>query len=230
MKFDTESWYLRHECWGELDSILIAPRGVEPTLLVTLCHGFGASGTDLVNLAEDIVPRLTDSESKPAFLFPAGLIDLSEEFGGGYARAWWMINMARLAQLNSVESLDELRNETPPGIDDARSAVEECISACLESLGWNSTRLVVGGFSQGAMLSVDLAIRSKLLNPVGLIAWSGALICESVWREAFQEHPRTISAFQSHGRQDTVLPISTGRALNHFLKGLPLPEIGRAHV
>lgn len=222
MKFDAENWFLERKAWGGLESILIAPRGVEPKLLVVLCHGFGASGTDLVSLAEEIVPSLPEGSSKPAFLFPAAPMDLEESHGMPGARAWWLINMARLAELSAVDNLDALRNEIPPGIDEARESLENCIEACLSDKQWSAAKIVLGGFSQGAMLSVDTAIRSKRISPVGLIAWSGALICESAWEHAFRTRPRSFWVFQSHGRQDMILPLSTGRALCGFLKGLSL--------
>jgi len=223
MKFDADTWFLERKVWGSLESILIAPRAVAPAVLVVLCHGFGAPGTDLVTLAEELVPLLPEGDLKPAFLFPSAPLSLEESHGMPNARAWWLINMAKLAELSAVDNLDALRDEIPPGIDEARQALEDCVEACLSDKQWFASKLVLGGFSQGAMLSVDTAMRSKRLSPVALIAWSGALICESSWQQAFQARPRSFGVFQSHGRQDMILPISTGRALSGFLKGLSLP-------
>ena len=153
MKFDAETWFLERKVWGGLESILIATRGRAPSVLVTLCHGFGAPGTDLVPLAEELVPLLPEGESKPAFLFPAAPLDLEDSHGMPNARAWWLINMAKLAELSAVDNLDALRDEIPPGIDEARGGLEDCIEACVSDKQWSSTKLVLGGFSQGAMLS-----------------------------------------------------------------------------
>lgn len=222
MRFDADTWTLERKVRGGLESILIAPRAKDPAVFVTLCHGFGAPGRDLVSLAEELVPLLAEGDAKPAFLFPCGPLDLEETHGMPDARAWWPINMARLAQLAAVDNLDELRNEIPPGIDYARTKLEDCVVDCLSDKQWNSATLVMGGFSQGAMLSVDVALRSTRLSPAGLIAWSGALICESAWNQAYRKAPRSIQVFQSHGRQDMILPLSTGRALNSFLRNLSL--------
>jgi phospholipase/carboxylesterase len=225
MKFDTDGWYLTRGCWGSLQGILIAPRKNPPTAVVTLCHGFGAPGTDLVPLAEEIVPYLSDGTPAPAFLFPEGPIDLGEIYGMDGANAWWELNMARLAQLAATNDFNALRNEVPPGIDEAREALENCIAECVESQRWESPKMIFGGFSQGSMLAVDLALRSQKHQCEGLILWSGALICESLWQQAFTERsdeasPRSIPCFQTHGREDTILPIGTGRALNEFLQSL----------
>jgi phospholipase/carboxylesterase len=125
--------------------------------------------------------------------------------------------MAKLAQMQSAASYDELHNEVPEGIETARRAVEECILACIEAKNWKTIDLVIGGFSQGAMLSVELAMRASRLAPKALILWSGALICQDVWREANRNKHKALPVFQSHGLQDNILPISTGRALKEFL-------------
>ena len=58
--------------------------------LVLLLHGFGAPGDDLVSLADVLtVPAGT------RFVFPEGPLSLS--FGPSDARAWWLIDMARIA-------------------------------------------------------------------------------------------------------------------------------------
>ena len=58
--------------------------------LVLLLHGFGAPGDDLVSLADVLnVPTGT------RFVFPEGPLSLS--FGPTDARAWWLIDMARIA-------------------------------------------------------------------------------------------------------------------------------------
>jgi phospholipase/carboxylesterase len=67
------------------------------------------------------------------------------------------------------------------------------------------------------MLSVELAMRASRLAPKALILWSGALICQDVWREANRNKHKALPVFQSHGLQDNILPISTGRALKEFL-------------
>jgi len=75
--------------------------------LVVLLHGFGAPGTDLVDLAEVIRAPLGTR-----YLFPAGPIDLSVD--GSYpgdARAWWPIDLVavQVASLLFVRDLNPTR-------------------------------------------------------------------------------------------------------------------------
>lgn len=220
MKFDTQGWGLDRGSWGGLHGILIAPRKVAPQTMVTLCHGFGAPGTDLVSLTEEIVPLLADDLPPPAFFFPEGPIDLKETYGMPGASAWWPLNMAMLAELAAADDFSALQDQVPDGIDAARTHLVEAITSCVASKGWDSVSHVLGGFSQGSMLAVDTALRDTRLLVKGVIIWSGALICQSAWSAANAQRLLRVPAFQSHGTQDSILPISAGRALNQFLEDL----------
>ncbi len=220
MKFDTQGWYLERGRWGDLNGILIAPRNANPKALVTLCHGFGAAGTDLVPLAEEIVPELADDLPSLAFYFPEGPIDLEEVYGMPGACAWWPLNMQMLAELAAADAFSSLEDQIPEGIDAAREKLIGSIASCLAAKNWTSVAHVVGGFSQGSMLAIDTAIRGDNFSVSGAIVWSGALICKSAWHAAAQAHAMAIPAYLSHGRQDPILPIGTGRALYRFLSSL----------
>jgi phospholipase/carboxylesterase len=216
MRFDPEAWRMERAKFGSLNTVLISPAKELPKSIVVLCHGFGASGTDLVGCFEDILDCLPDETPKSAFLFPEAPIDLSDEGMYG-ARAWWSINMAQLMQMNATNSFDQMRQAVPPGIDSARDLLCNCVHACQEKYKWSQVPIILGGFSQGAMLTVDVALRGTLEHVIGLLVFSGALVCESLWREAANKKPLNIPIIQSHGRSDQVLAISTGRWLNGLL-------------
>jgi phospholipase/carboxylesterase len=216
MQFEPDAWQLSRPRLGTLETILIQPAKTEPASLVVLCHGFGASGTDLVGMFEEILDRLPNDAPKSAFLFPEAPIDLSDEGMPG-SRAWWRLNMAQLMLMNETNSFDRMRDAVPPGIDEARSALRECVCACRSQIKSPHLPVVLGGFSQGAMLTVDTAILGKLENIVGLLVFSGALICESTWRAACERERLQLPFVQSHGQVDPILPIQTGRWLHSFL-------------
>jgi phospholipase/carboxylesterase len=217
MRFDPEAWRMERATLGSLNTVLISPAKELPQSIVVLCHGFGASGTDLVGCFEDILECLPEGTRKSAFLFPEAPIDLSDEGMYG-ARAWWSINMAQLMQMNATDSFDQMREAIPPGIDSARTALCKCIQDCQEKNQWSQVPIILGGFSQGAMLVVDVALRGNLEHVAGLLVFSGALVCESLWRDAAKSKPLNIPIVQSHGRLDQVLSISTGRWLHSLLK------------
>ncbi len=225
MKFDPEEWLFHRPQLGDLDGILIHPAKQSPKTLVVLCHGYGAPGTDLVDLFDHILHCLPEQSAPHAFLFPQGPIDLSSQgLDGG--RAWWPINMAMLMQLAMTHSFSEMRETVPPELDHAREALIRCISLASERLHSQfpeatNLPIVLGGFSQGAMLAVDTVIRGGLPNVGGLLVYSGALICESLWRRS-EVQLQGLPFVQSHGRQDTILPFETGAWLHQLLIDLGL--------
>ena len=216
MRFDPEAWSVDRPTLGTLATVLVRPTKTDPSCLVVLCHGFGAPGTDLVGLFEDLLYLIPDSVAKPAFLFPEAPIDLEDEGMFG-ARAWWRLNMAQLMQMSATNSFDKIRDAVPDGIDKAREQLCNCIEQCRQKHLWSNLPIVLGGFSQGAMLTVDTALRGTVGPIVGLLVFSGALICETLWRKAVLTKPLSIPIVQSHGLMDQILPISTGRWLHSLL-------------
>ncbi|HEX4352129.1 MAG TPA: hypothetical protein VHZ95_04430, partial [Polyangiales bacterium] len=115
--------------------------------VVILMHGYGAGGDDLVPLAQmmPVAPRVR-------FVFPAAPLTPPElaMFGG---RAWWPIDIEAL-QRRAAAGQAELRAlETPPGLAEARSQVIELFDEVQRELSVTGERIILGGFSQGAMLA-----------------------------------------------------------------------------
>ena len=233
MRFDPEAWSLDRPSLGALETVVVWPAKTDPTCLVVLCHGYGAPGSDLVGIFEDILHHLPDDSPKPAFLFPEAPIDLEDEGMYG-ARAWWRLNMAQLMQMSASNSFDKMRDAVPDGIDEAREKLCACIQQCRTQRKLPNLQIVLGGFSQGAMLTVDTALRGTVEPIVGLLVFSGALICESQWRKAALSKPLSIPMVQSHGLVDQILPISTGRWLHELLSDVgcigDLAEFNGSHT
>lgn len=165
--------------------------------LVILLHGFGAAGDDLVPLA-DVVAAPTGTR----WLFPEGPLNLG--FGYGDSRAWWMIDMARIQADREAGRVRDLSQDIPKGLAPIREKVRELLQAVEQELGADPRHTVLGGFSQGAMLSCDTVLHSDRLY-AGLILLSGNLLAEPVWGPLMPARA-SIPVFQSHGVQDAVLP------------------------
>ncbi len=201
---------------GDLDAIVVFPAGRPATHTMVLCHGFGAPGDDLAGLAGSFASICDRIELAPVMVFPEAPIDLaSEGMPGG--RAWWRLNMAKLMELNMKGSFDQMRDEVPPGIDEARGALVNAIEFAQKQFQVEDRPLLLGGFSQGAMLAVDTALRGLTIPPSAMAIYSGALLCESLWRPATKRLGQT-RIFQCHGRQDFVLPVDTGIWLGQLLE------------
>ena len=189
--------------------------GAKPRQAVVLCHGVNAPGDDLVGIGEEVLQLAPALSKTTRFYFPAGLHD-SAEFGMPGGRAWWEIDWASFGQMMQRGDYSPMYAAHPPGLDEARTALEACLADVLRETGLDVSRLVLGGFSQGAMLATDTVLRMKG-NPRALVAFSGSLLCEDEWRKLAHAH-KGLHVLQSHGRRDPVLPFAGGEALRELLK------------
>ena len=146
-------------------------------------------------------------------MFPAGPLELGGLYGD--SRAWWMIDLARLERELAAGRAIDRADEVPDGLPAARAAVLGVLDALARDYGRTDARTVLGGFSQGAMLTVDVALHApgKL---AGLALMSGTLLAESVWQ------PRAaalagVTIFQSHGTKDGLLAYRGAERLRDFL-------------
>ncbi|MBL8741688.1 MAG: phospholipase [Myxococcales bacterium] len=179
---------------------------------IVLCHGFGASGDDLAALH-----RVIDVERTTRWFFPEG--PLTIDFGGGQeGRAWWPIDMERLMMMQARGEPRLLAQETPAGLAEARLALEGLLADLERSRGVVPERTILGGFSQGAMLTTEIALHAVERPFAGLCAWSGALLCEDRWTPAAAVTGPQIHALVTHGRRDPVLPFAGGVALKTLLE------------
>ncbi|MBA5871841.1 MAG: hypothetical protein GDA68_17885, partial [Nitrospira sp. CR2.1] len=120
---------------------------------VVLLHGFGAPGDDLVPLSEYL-----DAPGATRFLFPEAPIQIPMGFGD--SRAWWMIDMARIQADRAAGKVRDMSGEVPRGLPEARDRVKALLEDVHKKLGADPARTVLGGFSQGAMLSCDALLHS----------------------------------------------------------------------
>lgn len=185
-----------------------------PPSTVVLAHGFGAGGDDLVGLA-----GMIDAAPGTTFLFPEAphrITDLLLSPVFSDARAWWMIDMERLQRAMETGELRDLSKEIPAGLDEARAAFVAMIDAIVSG-GTPPERIVLGGFSQGAMLATDVLLRDA--RPfAGLVVLSGTLLAESEWLPRMPAR-KGLPVFQSHGEDDPILPYANAERLRDALEG-----------
>jgi phospholipase/carboxylesterase len=164
---------------------------------VVLLHGFGAPGDDLVPLA-----RVLDVPREVRFVFPAAPLALGPEYGNG--RAWWWVDMVEREIARRSGRAIDIAAQEPPGIDEAREKLVAFLDAAMPALGVAPERMLLGGFSQGAMLALDAFLLGGL-RPAGLVLMSGTLVHEAKWAPHFSEL-KGIPVVQSHGTHDDLLP------------------------
>jgi phospholipase/carboxylesterase len=153
-----------------------------------------------------------DAPPGTRWVFPEAPLEPVELMGG---RAWWMIDLERLQRSLDHGEPRDLTREVPEGLAEARSKVIALLDALETELSVSSARIVLGGFSQGAMLALDAALHTD--RPfAGLALLSGTLLAEDDWVPRMQSR-RGLRVLQSHGQADPLLPFAIAERLRDEL-------------
>jgi len=173
------------------------------TPIVVLLHGFMGRADDLAPFAQSIgVPA--------RFVFPEALVDLKPLRG----RGWWAVDVdERQAQI--AKGPRDMSRFVPEGLPAARAALADLLDALVRDLG--PAPLVLGGFSQGAMLACDLALRTDR-EIAAFVQLSGARICAHEWAPLLAKRAG-LRAFLSHGRSDHDLSFEAAERFKDDLVG-----------
>ena len=112
-------------------------------------------------------------------------------------RGWWWLNMR--AYIPPGEAVPDYSRSHPAGIQLASRLVRAQLK---DAPG----PIILGGFSQGAMTSAEVAFQSDQ-ELGGLILLSGTVVNEEGWAEHFAAR-RHLPVFIAHGRSDRILPFA----------------------
>jgi phospholipase/carboxylesterase len=174
---------------------------------VVLLHGFGAPGDDLVALANYF-------DAPARYVFPAAPLELGGLYGD--SRAWWLLDLAKLEQeLRSGVPRDR-SDEIPEGLPNAREHLLRFLDQLQARYQIPDDKLVIGGFSQGAMLALDIALHRQT-PPAGLVLMSTTWVAAKDWEPRFGSLAG-VPIVMSHGRNDMLLPFSVSEALRDRLR------------
>lgn len=191
---------------ASLDAIEIDFSGnsVPANGIVVLLHGFGADNADLASLSE-----VVESPESIRWIFPNGphSVEIGPHMTG---RAWFPLRLAELEQRGV-----DFTQETPEGMDKAIDQVFKALDAARmkHKLEWN--QVVIGGFSQGAMIALEVALKAPV-SPAGVTLFSSSLVNEPRLKELAAKH-KGLKFFQSHGSQDMMLPLALAEKLDAVL-------------
>jgi phospholipase/carboxylesterase len=176
-----------------------AQQGLDDPWLLVLMHGVGSNAEDLFGLA-DYVPAHYHVLSLQA---PNPM--------GPQAYAWFMFSV-NPDGTRSIDAAQELSS---------RAMVVQTVAAASAQLGVPAERVIVGGFSQGGIMSLSLLLtQPELLN--GICVWHSRLLPEAVAAQVAAEQMQGRSAWISHGTVDNVIPLSSAHAIRQHLQGLPV--------
>ena len=152
--------------------------------LVVFLHGYGANGADLLDIGDVLAPHLPDT----AFAAP----DAADRIPGAPSGYQWF-PIPRFDGSSEAQAAAGLLRSA----QDLNAFLDQRLAH--EGLGPEALALV--GFSQGAMMSLELAPR-RAVAPAAVVAISGRLIQpERLAAEATAKPPILIM----HGDQDQVV-------------------------
>jgi phospholipase/carboxylesterase len=162
------------------------PAAGEPEGALVLSHGRGADELDLMPLLD-----LLDPEQRLVGLLPRGPLSLPP--GGAH---WYVV---REIGYPDQETFTETFGEASAWLD-----------AALEEAGVPIERAVLGGFSQGAVMSYSLGLAASRSRPAGIIAMSG-FIPHVEGFELDLESAAGVPVSISHGTYDPVIGVEFGQ-------------------
>lgn len=189
---------------GQLDFVFKGQMESDDALIVM--HGYGASMHDLAPIGEWLAPQVGGAWY---FLQAPLEVALGPYMSG---RAWFPIDMMKLQMATAHGDFSRIfEKDLPAGIDEAT----EKIKTVLDLLTVRHKRVHIAGFSQGSMMAAKVALENQS-QVQSLSMLSGVLVSKHLWQEKVQGQ-LPFPSFQSHGRQDPVLPISEAHKLRDFL-------------
>lgn len=168
----------------------------EPMPMVLLIHGRGADMNDLADLAP-----LFDSASGCRFVFPNAAKPFEPMPGMSVGWTWF--------------------EGWPPQHDsvvDSRAEMLRFIDEITEKYPTPEGKLIVAGFSQGALMALDSGLRTQK-KLAGIIAMSGGLYERDLLDLSVH---KALPILIAHGSQDDVVPVNNARRARAVLENAGL--------
>jgi phospholipase/carboxylesterase len=162
---------------------MVAPRSGETKQLVVLLHGYGSDGNDLIALApywQELLPDamfVAPNAPNACDINPAGF-------------QWFPLDLDR-----------EISRLT--GNDIAGPVIAGFLNDLWQDTGLGPEDTLLVGFSQGAMMALDVGVR--LEKPLmGIVAFSGGIVAPEQLGTIVQSKPPICLV---HGAEDDVVPV-----------------------
>jgi predicted esterase len=152
--------------FGPYDCIVLGPADVlrgsaTADLCVVILHGLGATSSDFADLPSILGVDAALANRRILYVFPqAPAVPML-----GYA--WWQIDVMSFLSLQSAapDAIATLIRKPPAGLDSCRASLAVMMrevrgfAAATSGKPLHFKKLLLGGFSQGAMTSMDAALQ-----------------------------------------------------------------------
>lgn len=166
----------------------------DPQKTMLLFHGFGAD-------AQDLFPLHQFLPNSFQYVFPEGLLEIPIS-PWQVGRAWFPIDFTELEAAIREGHMQRLQNRYR---DQLQTVARQLKAFVLKMSSDRQMPLILGGFSQGGMLAMQLACDADIQKSLkGLVLLSTNPSNYEEWQKNMPEI--SCPVFISHGRQDPVLP------------------------
>lgn len=164
--------------------LTLAPAKGKPTMLFVLLHGVGADAASFHDLAQALAIGAPQAE----FLTPDGFHPFD---GGGTGRQWF--SLSGMNERNGAARVREAGAELSTWMDYE-----------LARRGLGPDKLVIAGFSQGAMMTAWLAVHRRPA-PAAAVMFSGRVIDDGAAVAGSVSTP----VWMAHGERDQRIAVAT---------------------
>jgi predicted esterase len=190
-------------------SHVIPAKGAHKNTIVFF-HGLGDSSDGFADFFVEYAPENT------RIVLPNAPTRAITANGGMRMPGWYdIVSFDRSAGL--------LKNEDEKGIKESAARITQLLDAEIELLGNKPERLVVGGFSQGAAMSLYSGLRySKKIG--GIIALSGYLLLKDSYPKELAEAAKSTPIYAYSGEADQVVPFALAKAGYSLLNSVGIKD------
>ena len=181
--------------WTGVDLRIREAAVPEPSGALILNHGRGADENDLYGLLDELDPDrrlLGITTGGPWYGIPPG------------GRHWYVV--------------ERVGYPHPDTFGRSYAALAERLDSLLAERGIDWSRTVVGGFSQGTVMSYSLALGAGRPVPAGLAAMSGFIPEVDGWQADLASRS-DLPVYIHHGASDPVISVDFARAARETLAG-----------
>ncbi|HZG54371.1 MAG TPA: alpha/beta fold hydrolase [Pyrinomonadaceae bacterium] len=166
--------------------------------LLLLLHGVGSNEHDLFGLAPYLDERFLIVSVRAPVVMGAG------------AYGWFNIEFTPQGMSADIEQAKRSLELLPGFIDEI-----------VKTHGADDKCVYVAGFSQGAMMSLALAL-TRPEKMAGVVAMSGRFPSLALGHDPDRKSLAGLPVLVTHGLYDPVLPVEEGRAIQKHLQTLPV--------
>lgn len=188
--------------WLQTATLSAIVRGGDHPPSLVLMHGYGSRAEQWLQF-ENIIKVPEDGR----------LVLLQGPLRGPISgsRGWWWLNIE--GHIPAGQQLPDFSVANPGGIKVASRLVRDYLNQL-------DGPIVLGGFSQGAMLTGEIAFQTD--QPLAaIVLLGGTTVNEAAWIEQFPSR-HDLPIFIAHGRSDGVLPFAIAERFAHKLQAAGL--------